>query len=177
MRYSPFHSNLKEFRDAKDDVMVKDILLSEISDAVVNRREQVIDKLNRSGLYIDSSISAKELSKAVSDNLGNRKFLQGLSSIIALKTPHDFEAFSSANGNKVTEKDYVLDIYSSVDGNIKAEDSNSLSDKTQKLLESLGLIDTTDARKGSGWMTFGVLSLGAVGIYFIAIRPLAKIKT
>jgi len=173
MRYSPFHSNLKEFRDAKDDVMVKDILLSEIADAVVNRREHVIDKLNRSGLYIDSSISTKELSKVVSDNLGNRKFLQGLSSIIALKTPHDFEAFASANGKNGTEKDYVLDIYSSVDGAIKAEDNNTLADKTRKLLESLGLIDTGNARKGSGWMTFGVLGASAIGIYFIAIRPLA----
>ncbi len=174
MRYSPFHSNLKEFRDAKDGVMVKDILLSEISDAVVNRREHVIDKLNRSGLYVDSSISAKDLSKVVSDNLGNKKFLQGLSSIIAMKTPADFEAFASANGVKGTEKDYVLDIYSSVDGNIESGDSETLTEKTLKLLESLGFKDSGNEPKGTVWATFGVISLSATAIYFIAIRPLHK---
>jgi hypothetical protein len=177
MRYSPFHSNLKEFRDAQDDVMVKDILLSEIADAVVTRRDHVIDRLNRSGLYVDSSISTKDLSKIVSDNLSNKKFLQGLSTIIAMKTPADFESFASANGSKGTEKDYVLDIYSSVDGNIKSEDSNSLSDKTMKLLESLGLYNPNPARKGSGWFAFGTVALSATGIYFMAIKPLIKIKS
>lgn len=176
MKYAPFHSNLKEFRDAKDDVMVKDILLSEIADAVVTRREHVIDRLNRSGLYVDSSISTKELSKVVSDNLGNRKFLQGLSSIIALKTPADFEAFSSANGSKGTEKDYVLDIYSSVDGNVKVQDSGTLSDKTMKLLGSFGLLDTNTKGSGTGILAIGVLSASAIWIYFMAIRPLTKIK-
>lgn len=174
MRYSPFHSNLKEFRDAKDGVMVKDILLSEIADAVVNRREHVIDRLNRSGLYVDSSISSSELSKVVSDNLENKKFLQGLSSIIALKTPNDFEAFASANGANGTEKDYVRDIYSSVDGNIESTDSSTLAEKTQKLLESLGLVNTSDVRKGYGWFAFGIVTLSTAGIYFMVIRPLHK---
>lgn len=175
MRYNPFHSNLKEFRDAKDDVMVKDILLAEISDAVVHRKHDVIDKLNRSGLYVDSSTSVKDLSDIVTKNLDNKKFLKGLSSIIALKTPSDFEHFSSVNGNKVTEKDYVSDIYFAVDGNVKADDKDSLSEKTMKLLESIG-IKTAKAGSGSGRMAFGIFAASALGIYFIAIRPLSKTK-
>lgn len=175
MRYNPFHSNLKEFRDVKDDVMVKDILLSEITDAIVTRREQVIDKLNRSGLYVDSSISTPDLARIVSENLGNKRFLQGLATIIAIKTPKDFEMYLSASGHKVTERDYVLDIYSSVQGSIKAEDKELLSDKTMKLLKSFGLIKSPSAAK-IGWATFGIVSLSALGIYFIAIRPLHASK-
>jgi hypothetical protein len=125
---------------------------------------------------VDSSISTKDLSKVVSDNLDNRKFLQGLSTIIAMKTPADFEAFSSANGTKGTEKDYVLDIYSSVDGNIKSEDSSTLSDKTMKLLGSFGLLDTNTKSSGTGVLAIGVIGASAIGIYFMAIRPLTKLK-
>lgn len=173
LRYRPFHSNLDEFRKAKDGAMVKDILLSEISDAVVNRRQDVIDKLNRSGLYVDSSTKTEELSQIVTDNLGNKKFIQGLSSIIAMKTPDDLSYFLSANGSKVTESDYIKDIYFAVDGNIKTDDKDLLSDKVSKLLESLGFKSSSKS-SGSGWATFTVLSASALGIYFMVIRPIHK---
>lgn len=170
MRYYPFHSNLEEFKKAKDSFMVKDIIMSEMSDVIVNRREDVIDKLNNSGLYVDSSSTVNELTEIVKNNLGNKKFMEGMSRIIGGKNPKDFEQFSAMNGNKVSEGDYYKDVFFAMDGYIKSGDNNMLSDKVFSLMSG-----DVQPRKGSGFMpALLVMGLSAGIIYFTAIKPIGK---
>jgi hypothetical protein len=171
MRYFPFHSNLEEFKKAKDSFMVKDILMSEMSDAIVNRRDDVIDKLNHSGIYVDSSTTVNELTEIVKNNLGNKKFMEGFSRIIGGKNPKDFEQFSAMNGNKVSEGDYYKDVFFAMDGYVKSSDSTMLSDKVFSLMSG----GAEQVRKGTGFMpALFVMGLSAGIIYFTAIKPMSK---
>lgn len=183
MHYSPFYSNYLEFVKAKDAVMVKDIITSEIANSVVERRDDIIDALNRSGMYVDSSIGTKQLSAIVSENLSNPNFVRRLSKVIGTKSPNDFESFYHnasgspqpviVNGKKVfrkrrpvTEVDYYNDVFMAVSGNVQKGDSDVLSK-----VEVLD-IDDTDYKKANrkanmillGIVAFCGLSVWAIGV-------------
>ena len=183
MHYSPFYSNYLAFVKSKDAVMVKDILTSEIADAIVNRKEQVVDALNRSGLYVDSSVTTKQLSAIVSDNLSNPRFVRGLSTDIATKSPQDFEDFSNASGvivkdkkgkmrfkkRPVTEIDYFNDVFMAVSGHVERGDA--------VVMEKVSKINTDDteikaSNKKSNLTLLGLAGACGLAVYLIGIKKL-----
>lgn len=176
MHYSPFYSNYSAFVKAKDPVMVKDILTSEIADAVVNRKEEIIDRLNHSGLYVDSSISTKQLSAIVSDNMSNPKFVAGVANIIGTKHPKDFEIFSNASGvdkkgkrKPVTEIDYFNDVFIAVSGSVTKGDA--------EVVEKVDQINTDDtelkaSNKKGGLISLGIMGTCALALYLIGIKKI-----
>lgn len=92
--------------------MTKDILLHEIADAIVNHREDVIDKLNYSNIPTESGIAPEALAKRVMDNLNNKKFLYGLSLVVAKKNKDEFENFMvmSSKQNKGQKINVIGDV-------------------------------------------------------------------
>lgn len=168
MRYSPFYHNFSEFKKAHDGVMTKDILLSEIANAIVNHRERVIDKLNQSGLQTDSSISQKDLAEKVMDSLPNKKFLGGLSSVIAGKNASDYQSFNADNGGKTKPQDYTKDIFFAINGTVKAADKEELVQKTEQLLP----VQSSKGSAVSGWCVFGIVLLGAAAVYAIGVKKI-----
>ena len=183
MHYSPFYSNYSAFVKAGDKVMVKDILTSEIANAVVERKEDIIDALNRSGLYVDSSVSTKQLSAVASDNLSNPKFVRRLSSIIGSKHPADFEHFSNASGTfvkddkgkshfrkrPVTEIDYFNDVFIAVSGNVEKGDA--------KVMEKVSKISTDDteekgSNKKANLTLLGIIAVCGVAVWAIGIKKI-----
>ena len=184
MHFNPFYSNYSAFVKAKDPVMVKDIVTSEIADAVVDRKEDVIDKLNHSGLYVDSSVTTKQLSAIVSENLSNPKFVKGITSIIIGKNPKDLDIYLNAsgsdrpikdkNGKKVirkrpTEIDYFNDMFIAVNGSVQKGDAD--------VMDKVDAISTDDTEKKEStskgnYVLLGIAGTCALAVYLIGVKKI-----
>ena len=149
--------------------MSKDILLSEIADMVVLKKDEVIDKLNHAGIPTDSSVSEAEVADVVVDNLGNKKLIHGLATIVA-KKEGEYETFLNANGNKNRKRpsepqDYNSEIASYFYG-IETNDKPTLKDKVENLRREFG---TEVKQVASGWKILILLGLGAAALYVITL--------
>jgi hypothetical protein len=143
---------------AKDPKMTKDILLHEIADAITSRRDDVIDKLNYAGLHTDSSITTKELTDKVIENLSNKRFSKGMSEIIAKNHRDEYEGFSSSDGKSSDTNDVV----STEISNMSTKDTTDLHNRIATMDSSAPA--TTKSGVSGGWITLGWLALITVVI-------------
>ena len=141
--------------------MTKDILLHEIAEAIVGRREDIIDLLNNSGVHTDSSINAQELTTKVVNNLSNKKFVEGLVSIISKTHKEEFDNFVSADGNKDSIQSTVV----SQMGNVTPSDTEDVQGRVDMINHNSKM--ESKGGSGGGWVVVGILTLSAVAIFAI----------
>lgn len=168
MRYSSFYQNYSAFKKAKDATMTRDILLSEIAEVIVMKRERIIDKLNQAGIQTDSSISQRQLAERVMDNLSNRKFMAGLSSIIAEKNSDGYQSFNAQNGGKAKPKDYTRDIFFAINGTVKNADKIELVDKTEQISPT----PEPPKKKAKPGIALAIIGGCALVIYLIGVQKI-----
>jgi len=103
-----FYSNFTSVSKSSDDVAMRNILIDQLSNVVVNSRDELIDLLKKSNIKTSKKPSNKELSDLIVKNLKtNKKLVVGL-------------AFLIAKQNDILQmeikKDRPEDIYSGQDG-------------------------------------------------------------
>lgn len=169
MRVSNFHSNFGALYRAKDEVMMKDVVLSELADLMVNERTRVIDILNESGIYTDTASSRKELSEKITKNLANKRMLNRFAHLIAIENKNDFRNFSGSNkGKKVTGNDFVNQIMFALSGSASENDTEALAEKAEEMGGAEGAVTVlrTNRIKVAG---VAVVCLGLVSV--IMFKP------
>ena len=79
-----FYSNFTSVAKSSDDVAMRNILIDQISNVIVNSRDELIDLLKKANIKTSKKPSNKELSDLIVKNLKtNKKLVVGLAFLIA----------------------------------------------------------------------------------------------
>lgn len=79
-----FYSNFTAIANSNDTKAMRGIMIDQISNIIADRRNEVIDLIQKSGIKISKQPNNQEIVKAISNNIKtNKKLLIGLSYLVA----------------------------------------------------------------------------------------------
>lgn len=144
-----FYSNFSSVAKSNDDMAMRGILVDQISNVIANRKDELIDLFNKTGIKVSQKPTNKELSNLIVSNLKtNKKFVVGLAYLIA----KDNDILQSE-----MKKDRPSDIYSGNDGETKKEkkpvDWSKSADAVTTIAGSISVFADTLTGVKQGTMT------------------------